>query len=137
MQHDNKIVAVMNKSVEHGVVMNALAHISIGLGAHIGQADMKLDTYVDKSGIEYPNISRMPFIITRANSNKIRATIEWASDNDVKFGAFLETMTGGTYVEQIEKTKNSSTDELVFYGVVLFGPWDKVSEATKKFSLWK
>lgn len=38
----NKLVAVLNKSIEHGKVMNALAHMSIGLGAAIGQADLRL-----------------------------------------------------------------------------------------------
>ncbi len=33
----NKLVAVLNKSIEIGKVMNALAHMCIGLGSAIGQ----------------------------------------------------------------------------------------------------
>jgi hypothetical protein len=134
---ENKIVAVMNKSVDPGVVMNALAHACIGLGARLGIDALNLDMYIDKEGHEYPNISRMPFIILSANSNKIRGLYEWAQASNVRHAAFLDTMTGGTYIEQLERTKNTAADKLNFYGIVLFGPWDEVSQATKKFSLWK
>jgi len=137
MSFDNKIVAVMNKSVEPGVVMNALAHASIGLGSRISAEDLRLDTYVDKEGHAYQNISQMPFIILSGNSNKIRNLYEWAQAEKIKHAAFLDTMTGGTYLEQLERTKTHSIDALNFYGIVLFGPWEKVSQATKKFSLWK
>lgn len=46
-------------------------------------------------------------------------------------------MTIGTYLEQIERTKQTKEEELVYFGIVLFGDWDKVSELTRKFSLWK
>lgn len=137
MSFDNKIVAVMNKSVEPGVVMNALAHASIGLGARIAPLDLRLDTYIDKEGNIYPNISQMPFIILSANSNKIRGLYDWAKQADIKHAVFLDTMTGGTYLEQLDRTKNTSSEGLTFHGIVLFGPWQELSLATKKFSLWK
>ena len=49
----------------------------------------------------------------------------------------FDTMTIGTFNEQIERTKQKKEDDLVYYGIVLFGDWDKVSELTRKFSLWK
>ena len=38
----NKLVAVLNKNIEPGKVMNALAHMCIGLGSAIGQPDLRL-----------------------------------------------------------------------------------------------
>jgi hypothetical protein len=46
-------------------------------------------------------------------------------------------MTTGTYAEQLERTKRVKEADLIYYGIVLFGTWDKVSELTRKFSLWK
>jgi hypothetical protein len=137
MSFENKLVAVLNKSVEPGIVMNALAHASIGLGAKIGPQALCLDTYIAKDGFRYGNISQMPFMILAANSNKIRGLYEWALEKGVMHTVFLETMTGGTYREQLERTSNSLHLDLNFYGIVAFGPWDIVTEATRKFSLWK
>lgn len=44
---------------------------------------------------------------------------------------------GGTYVEQIPKTKEKKFDDFTYFGVMLFGPADKASRLIKKFSLWK
>lgn len=46
-------------------------------------------------------------------------------------------MTVGTYQEQIERTQQVKDENLVYYGIVLFGDWDKVTELTRKRSLWR
>ncbi len=137
MKFENKLVAILNKDIETGVAMNALAHMAIGLGADIGKNLLQLDVYQDANGNPYPNISQIPFIILKAKSNEIRKTVVKARENSIEHTVFLNTMTGGTYLEQIERTKNSFEETLAYYGCVLFGAWDKVSEVTKKFSLWK
>jgi hypothetical protein len=133
----NKLVAVMNKRVDPGVVMNALAHLCIGLGATIGQEALRLTDYVDGDGGSHPHISKMPFVILEANSNKIGALRRQAAENGLLFVDFTNTMTTGSYVEQIELTKQTPEAELIYYGIVIFGEWQKVSELTRKFSLWK
>jgi hypothetical protein len=57
--------------------------------------------------------------------------------NKIIFNDFTDTMTVGTYQEQIEKTAQVKDENLVYYGIVLFGDWDKVTELTRKFSLWR
>lgn len=133
----NKLVAVMNEKIESGIIMNALAHLCIGFGAEIGQESLRLTNYIDADGSSHPNISEMPFMILKANSNKIRNLRQAALAAGIKFVDFTHTMTIGTYLEQIERTKQTKEDELIYYGIVLFGEWDKVSELTRKFSLWK
>lgn len=135
---ENKMVAVMNGKIEHGVVMNALAHMCIGFGSEIGKEPLHLCNYTDADEGSHPSISEMPFIILKAkNSNKILALRKEAKKLGIKFVDFTDTMTNGTYKEQIERTSKTKEDDLEFYGIVLFGDWDKVSELTKKFSLWK
>ena len=141
MQFEHKLVAVLNKEIETGVAMNALAHMSIGLGAGITHNDniktLRLDDYKDIEGNIYPAISEIPFIILRAKSNEIRKTVHQARSYNMAHSAFLNTMTIGTYVEQLARTRNSREEELVYYGCVIFGDWDKVTELTRKFSLWQ
>ena len=137
MSFSNKLVAVMNEKIEPGVIMNALAHMCIGFGAEIGKELLRLTNYVDADGGSHPNISEMPFMILKANSNKIRALRQAAIEAGIKFADFTDTMTVGTYVEQIAKTKETKEENLIYYGIVLFGDWAKVSELTRKFSLWR
>lgn len=133
----NKLVAVMNEKIEPGVVMNALAHMCIGFGSEIGKEPLRLTNYIDADGGSHPSISEMPFMILKANSNKIRVTREAALKEGIQFVDFTNTMTIGTYLEQVEKTKQTKEVDLIYYGIVLFGDWAKVSELTRKFSLWK
>lgn len=134
---ENKLVAVMNEKIEPGVIMNALAHMCIGFGSTLGQEALRLSNYVDADGGSHPHISEMPFMILKANSNKIRGLRKEAAMQGIRFVDFTDTMTIGTYIEQLERTRQKKEEELIFYGIVLFGEWNKVSELTRKFSLWK
>ncbi len=61
----------------------------------------------------------------------------FADNNGIQFVDFTSTMTGGGFAEQIARTKQTKEADLIYYGIVLFGDWAKVSELTRKFSLWK
>lgn len=134
---ENKLVAIMNKSIEPGKVMNALAHMCIGFGATLGNEPLQLIEYQDKENNVYPSISKMPFIILSANSNKINNMRKMAIEAEIKYSVFTDTMTVGSWEEQISRTKVTQETDLNFIGIVLFGEWGKVTEMTKKFSLWK
>jgi hypothetical protein len=103
----------------------------------IGQDPLRLTHYIDADGGSHPHISEMPFMILKANSNKIRALKAAALESGIQCVDFTDTMTVGSYVEQLERTKQTKDADLIYYGVVLFGNWDKVTELTRKFSLWK
>jgi hypothetical protein len=137
VEFKNKLVAVLNKSIEHGKVMNALAHMCIGLGSAIGQESLRLTDYRDADGGSHPYISEIPFIILAENSNKIRKLRQEAIQHQILFNDFTDTMSVGTYLDQIERTKQVKDQDLIYYGVVLFGDWQKVTELTRKFSLWR
>lgn len=134
----NKLVAVMNEKIESGIIMNALAHMCIGLGSEIGQEPLRLTNYIDADGGNHPYISEMPFMILKAdNSNQLRTLRLAARQAGIRCVDFTNTMTIGTYIEQIERTKETKEADLNYLGVVLFGDWQQVSQLTKKFSLWK
>jgi len=133
----NKLVAILNKKIEPGRQMNALSHMCIGLGSVIGTEELRLCDYSDADGGSHPYISEQPFIILGANSNKIRKLREQAIENDILFNDFTDTMIIGTYKEQMELTAKTEELNLEYFGIVLYGNWEKVSEMTKKFSLLK
>lgn len=137
IQFKNKLVAVLNKKIETGKLMNALAHMCIGLGSAVPKDDLRLTEYKDADGGGHPFISEIPFIILTENSNKIRSLRQEAFANNLLFNDFTVSMTIGTYKEQIERTLQIKDQDLIYYGIVLFGEWDIVSNLTKKFSLYK
>ena len=137
MSFENKLVAIINKDIETGAAMNAIAHMTIGLGSQLTGELLRLNDYQDKNGNIYPNISQMPFIILRGKSGEIRKTLQSAKEQHIKYGVFTHTMTGGTYQEQLDNTRATPEEGLIYYSAVLFGPWDVVSQITKKFSLYK
>lgn len=135
----HKFVAVLNKKIPAGNLMNALGHITAGLvGLYPEVQDMRFGSYFDKNGGEHKSISDNPFIILAAdNSNKLRTLRQNLIEAGIPFTDFTSTMTVGTYAEQQERTKATAEEELEYYGVCTFGDKDKLAELTKKFSLWK
>lgn len=117
--------------------MHICALVCIGLGAAIGKDNLRLTDYQDADGGSHPYISEIPFIILCDKSNKIRKLREEALTHQVLFNDFTDTMTVGTYQEQIARTAQTKEDTLIYYGIVLFGAWDLVSQLTKKYSLWR
>jgi len=135
---ENKLVAVVNKQIDTGVLMNAIAHMCLGFGANKDPSELHIMDYKNKDGFIYPNISKMPFIILREkNSNKIAALLAKAKEHGVQYSVFTNTMTVGTWQDQEERTLLTSNDEMIFYGIVLYGPKDVVTEMTRKLSLWR
>ncbi|MBX9977152.1 MAG: DUF2000 domain-containing protein [Alphaproteobacteria bacterium] len=137
MEFPHKLVAILNKELPSGVALNALAHITLGFSTSLDKETLHLNDYIDKDGHTYPNISKMPFIILRAKGNDICKTVRAARESAIPFGAFIHTMTGGTYQEQLDATFQTHEEGLTYYGCVLCGPVETVAAMTKRFSLWR
>ena len=134
---NNKFVAVLNKKIETGKVMNALAHMTTGLvGSFENKEELGIINYEDKDGGTH-TASKHPFIILKAkNSNQIRTLRYALIENDIPFASFTNAMTIGGYQEQVERSKATPEEELEYYGICLFGEKAKLDELTKKYSLW-
>ena len=133
----HKFVAVLNKKVPVGQVMNALAHATAGLaGSYPMPEEMRLDNYIDKDGNKHANISDNPFIILQAdNSNQLRTLRNNLIEQGIHFTDFTSTMTVGTYAEQQERTSQTPEADLEYWAVVMLGETGKLNGLTKKFSL--
>lgn len=104
MSFENKLVAIVNKDIDVGVAMNAVAHMAIGFGTQHNKEVLRLNDYIDKDGNIYPNISQMPFMILRGKSSEVRKAVQAAKEQTIQYSIFTNTMTGGTYQEQLDNT---------------------------------
>jgi hypothetical protein len=134
-----RFIAILNKKIEAGKLMNALGHMTAGLAGGSGKAqEMWFLQYKDGDNGIHPNISHFPFIVLAAdNSNQIRTTRNEAYARGIAFTDFTSTMTVGTSQEQQDKTSTTKEIDLEYYGICLFGPTDVLREFTKKFSLFR
>jgi len=69
--------------------------------------------------------------------NNRRNLTKVPSNKSIHFVDFLESMTGDTYKEQLEKTAALSYADLNFYCIVAFGEKAKLDPITKRQSLWR
>lgn len=138
-ENTKRFVAVLNKKIETGRLMNALGHMTAGLAGGYGRQDeMCFLQYEDKDNGKHPNISHFPFIVLQAdNSNKIRTVRSEAIRRGIPYTDFTSTMTIGTSAEQVQSTKLSLELDLEYYGICLFGTTAELKEITGKFSLFR
>ncbi len=133
-----RFVAVLNKKVETGKLMNALGHMTAGLAGKVCQQDMQFLDYRDRDGGSHPGISHFPFIVLVAdNTNKIRTARKEAIARGIPFTDFTRTMTIGSSQQQLDATEATPEAEFEYYGLCLFGKTEVLKEFTGKFSLFK
>jgi hypothetical protein len=138
-ENDYRFVAILNKKVELGRLMNALGHMTAGLvGGYAKAQDMHFLEYQDKDGGIHPYISHFPFIVLKAeNSNQIRTVRNELLKRTIPFTDFAHTMIVGTSEEQQKATSETTEADLDYFGICMFADTNTLKEFTKKFSLFK
>lgn len=135
----HKFVVLVNKNLESGKALNAVAHSCAGLVACASEdmrEKMSFIDFVDKDDTAHKSISGLSLIVLRGSNNELKKARKKFIENNIHFTDFTETMTGDTYREQQEKTSILSSDELEYFCVAAFGEKTMIDPITKRFSLW-
>ncbi len=133
-----KFVIAINKTIDVGIAMNAASHVALSIASQATEEQKKLMsfiTYEDGSGLNHNAISGLSLIVLRGKPGELRKLVNAAREQNMLYSDFIETMTGDTYVEQLERTKN--TQEPVYYAVALFGEKETIDPLTKRLSLYR
>ncbi len=133
-----KFVIAINKTIDIGVAMNAASHVALSIASQATDEQKKLMsfiTYTDGNGIEHKAISGLSLIVLRGKPGELKKLVNAAREQGMLHSDFIETMTGDTYVEQLERTK--ATQEPVYYAVAVFGKKEAIDPLTKRLSLYR
>ncbi|MBU1000826.1 DUF2000 domain-containing protein [Patescibacteria group bacterium] len=138
-KYPKKLVAILNGKIEIGDAMSALAHMAVGLGASVeNKEELRLTDYADADGNSHANISELPFIILRArNSNELRMLRTALIEKGIKYVDFTNAVKLTGTFEDSGKSKDIREADMEYFGIAIFDDWDRVTEITKRFSLWK
>jgi len=136
----HKFVALLNKNLEVGKALNAVAHCCAGLTSTVPEElheKMSFIDFTDKDGVVHKNISGLSLIVLRGSNNELKKARAKFIENGIYFNDFTETMTGDTYKEQLIKTAEVTGEQMEYYCVAAFGEKASIDPITKRFSLWR
>lgn len=131
-----KYVAVVDKTQPRHRLINAVAHLALGMGhagLDVGSAYSK---FKDKTGGEVAILTDHPFIVLAAkNAGHLRQIHDEAGKSGVRSVAFLSNMFANTVEEQRLQIEGAGSDEHDYVGIVLFGDANVLRSLTKRMSL--
>lgn len=134
-----QLAVILNKNIETGRLLNAASHAVSGFIGTLGNpAALHYLEYRDQTGEFDAVISHHPTIILRGGDSKeLLKAYRKANESHLPTNVFIETMTLGPSLEEIEIVKGKQIDELEFWGVVLFGKTGDVQKVTKDYQLFQ
>lgn len=135
---DYKFVIAINKSIDIGVALNAASHVALSIASQASEEEkmlMSFIPYTDGNKVAHPSISGLSLIVLRGTQGELAKLLNAAREQGILHADFLETMTGGTYTEQLQRTL--ATKDPVYYAIALFGKKEQIDPLTKRFSLYR
>lgn len=134
----HKFVVVVNRTHAPGTLLNACAHLCLGLGATLGDHAACLPYPAPALGIT-GMISAHPVIILEAKSSTqlVHLLARLGDTPGLSCNLFATSMLGSSAADQIARTQALTPEGADLVALSLFGERAAVEAVTKKFSLYK
>ncbi|SRR6266702_7867799 len=134
----NKIVIVIDKTLEQWQVLNTVAHISAYIGHKLGDNFGTGDFFETKDTFKHPRNSQYPIILLRAKPTQLPSLMTKVRESELLYHSFIREMIETTDDKEIVETLSNKNDsEIEYLGIGIFGEIDKVNALTKNYQTWR
>src|SRR5688572_12792074 len=127
-----KLVAVLNKKHPLPVLLNGLAHATLGL-ARAEAVDLQMRSFVARDGVAVCRLTDYPFIIlTARNSERLQQFHQELNAAGLIHNVFVSHHSHGEPSDQEAAIAASKLEELDYVAVVACAGHEQLSPLTKK-----
>ena len=131
-----RMVLVVSEDIQDWQVANASSHMSAYLGRKISHFDTG-EFFETKDNKKYPRNSQYPIVIKVASPEELRGLYDAAEKTNITHHGFIKEMIETTNDKKIETILAEKTDDdIVLYGVGVFGNDKEVTVLTDHYELW-
>ena len=135
--NDKKCVIVIDENLPLGLIANTASILGNTLGSSIPEVTGK--DILDKDNNLHLGIIEIPIPILKGNENllfDLREKLYGENYKDILTADFSNLAQGcKTYEEFIQKMQNTKSNELKYYGILLFGDKKKINKLTGNLGL--
>jgi len=98
---------------------------------------MSFVDYLDANGNVHAVSALSLVVLSAKNSSQVRTARLEAISAGLPYADFTQSMTKGTFVEQMDRTRALREEDLDYWGITIFGLKEVVDPITRRFSLWR
>lgn len=133
-----KVVLVIDSSLPAWQVMNTSGHLAAFLGNKMSDPFDTGKHFTSKDGTNLPRNSQYPIITLSASKEELAQLVSKVRQSGLLYLAYLPEMMETSNDKKLSEMIGNKTDsEIVYSGIGVFGPVEKVDLLTKTFPLWK
>ncbi len=133
-----KSVIVINPDLPPWQIMNTSGHIASFLGNKMRQPFDSGSHFSTKDGVNLPRNSQYPIVTLTASKTELKMLMDQVRSTDLLYIGYIPEMMDTTNDKKLAEMISGKTDnEIIYAGIGIFGPKDKVDLLTGKFPLWK
>ncbi|WKZ31101.1 MAG: lysine--tRNA ligase [Candidatus Dojkabacteria bacterium] len=134
---NSKFVIVLNKDVEGWRLTNTVGHLTAYLGGKVGEAVVGRESFTLADGDKISANSQFPVITLAANPGQMVNFARKVQETGLPYLIYVDEMIQFNLDDPLqEDLKDKKLDDLLIWGIGVFGAADIIDPLTKKFSMW-
>jgi hypothetical protein len=135
---NNKFIVVVDRNCSMTQIVNAVGHLSLGLGHHSSTSSADYSIFNNNEVGDVSYLTDYPLIILGAKSSLQLFNLHQSILNgsvSIAHNVFFENMFSHSVQEQLSQIKNEKISELKYIAIMMYGEDAEISGFVKKFSL--